>query len=222
MDLDTVQEGQSGIFESDSAEFYESAEFFAFVETRRPEVRRYVNKLLSLFTRLTPHPDVDWVTNGVFQKIYAKIKGERIAEPSSATRRRKRFFGLVYRIAYNDIVSHVKQEMRHRGSLTYEPELDTQAVERHVIAERESMINADEPITDEALAALRFALSQLSTLDSAVLLNHAEGKSYRDLAATFRCSEGTLRVRHMRALQRLKMLLCGEGMSPPKGGKHDY
>jgi RNA polymerase sigma-70 factor (ECF subfamily) len=67
----------------------------------------------------------------------------------------------------------------------------------------------------ERQARLRSALDRLSERDREVLvLRHLEQLSTRDAAAVLRISEGAVKVRLLRALQRLRDLLDEEGDQP--------
>jgi DNA-directed RNA polymerase specialized sigma24 family protein len=206
------------IYEHEDAAFYESEEFERYVEEiERPTIRRHIGCLLSRFMHVTPNPDTDYITNGVFLKVYANINGHMLAGLPSATDRLKRFRKFVYMIALHEVCDHVREELRHRGVSECAKELQRQGVKDHVLgelAQSESQGSAPR-VEGVQLVALKSALSRLSELDRFVLLRHAESKHneeriYRDLAKELGCSEAALRVRRSRALTKLLALLQSE------------
>ena len=72
-------------------------------------------------------------------------------------------------------------------------------------------------LRDELRARVQQALAQLPTRDREVLaLRHLEQLSTRDMAAVLGITEGAVKTRHLRALQRFRELLGeeqGEGLS---------
>ena len=70
---------------------------------------------------------------------------------------------------------------------------------------------SDRAIRSELRARLRAALDQLSERDREVLvLRHLEQLSTRETAAVLRIREGTVKTRHLRALEHLRALLGPE------------
>ena len=64
------------------------------------------------------------------------------------------------------------------------------------------------------MARVRTILEQLGTRDREVLvLRHLEQMSPREMSAVLGISEGAVRVRHLRALQRFRQLLHQAGQS---------
>jgi RNA polymerase sigma-70 factor (ECF subfamily) len=72
-------------------------------------------------------------------------------------------------------------------------------------------------IRDELRRRVQATLAQLGERDREVLiLRYLEQLSTREIAATLEVSEGAVKVRHLRALKRLRSLLAGElGGSEP-------
>src|SRR5262249_29388379 len=67
---------------------------------------------------------------------------------------------------------------------------------------------SDRAIRSEVRARIRTALDKLSERDREVLaLRHLEQLSTRETAAVLGISEGAVKVRHLRALERLRVLL---------------
>jgi RNA polymerase sigma-70 factor (ECF subfamily) len=70
---------------------------------------------------------------------------------------------------------------------------------------------SDHAIRSELRTRIRTALDQLSERDREVLvLRHLEQLSTRETAAVLGNSEGAVKVRHLRALERLRVLLLPE------------
>lgn len=71
---------------------------------------------------------------------------------------------------------------------------------------------SDRAVRSELRARVRAALDQLGERDREVLvLRHLEHLSTREIAAVLGISEGAVKTRHLRALERLRMLLESEG-----------
>lgn len=71
---------------------------------------------------------------------------------------------------------------------------------------------SDRAIRSELRTRVRTALDQLGERDREVLvLRHLEHLSTREIAAVLGIREGTVKVRHLRALERLRALLESEG-----------
>jgi RNA polymerase sigma-70 factor (ECF subfamily) len=71
---------------------------------------------------------------------------------------------------------------------------------------------SDRALRDELRGRIRAALDQLGERDREVLvLRHLEQLSTREIAAVLGLSEGAVKVRHLRALERLRGLLESEG-----------
>jgi RNA polymerase sigma-70 factor (ECF subfamily) len=71
---------------------------------------------------------------------------------------------------------------------------------------------SDRAMRSELRARVRAALDQLGERDHEVLvLRHLEQLSTREIAAVLGISEGAIKVRHLRALERLRALLESEG-----------
>jgi RNA polymerase sigma-70 factor, ECF subfamily len=70
---------------------------------------------------------------------------------------------------------------------------------------------SNDLLRQEAAARVQAALAQLSQADREVLvLRYLEGLSNADLAATLEISEAAVKMRHLRALERLHGLLADE------------
>jgi RNA polymerase sigma-70 factor (ECF subfamily) len=66
-------------------------------------------------------------------------------------------------------------------------------------------------VRDETRARVRRALDQLAERDREVLvMRYLEQLSTKDIAAALETTEGAVKVRHLRALERLRGLLAGE------------
>ena len=71
---------------------------------------------------------------------------------------------------------------------------------------------SDRAMRNELRARIRAALDQLGERDREVLvLRHLEHLSTREIAAVLGIREGAVKVRHLRALERLRALLESEG-----------
>jgi RNA polymerase sigma factor (sigma-70 family) len=219
MDRNKPPEVPSTIFENDSPEFYSSEEFGAFIESRRPEVIRYVRNHLRAYVGTTIHLDVDWVVNGILQKTQWKTEGDRLTSLSTATDRFKSFMSFMYRIAQNEVKSHARRAVNYQ-------KYDKEALRFQAPAIQDPTKGEDLALTQtDELAVLRDALSQLCEADRAVLLGRADNRDYSAIAEELGCSIQTLRVRHVRAMQKLERL-CAQLVSPKtrddkERGDHD-
>jgi RNA polymerase sigma factor (sigma-70 family) len=79
-----------------------------------------------------------------------------------------------------------------------------------------SIASQDDPVRDhatrEAIRALEAGLAALAERDRSVLvLSRVEGRSYREVARMLGVSEGAVKVRVFRALQRLRTWLREQG-----------
>jgi DNA-directed RNA polymerase specialized sigma24 family protein len=169
-------------------------------------VRNITVYLLGRYTRIVPHPDAERAENGTFFKIYAHLDGRKLAGLPSATDRLNRFRAFVYRIALNEVMDILREELGQRPANDCEEELQGLAVQQHILRERglrDFPARVDD-VRARRLAALAVALQKLSEADHVLLLQYAEGMNYEVLAEVYGCSITTLRVRRCRALNRLR------------------
>jgi RNA polymerase sigma-70 factor (ECF subfamily) len=127
------------------------------------------------------------------------------------------FYPWLRRLAWERLVAlhrrHVRAGCRsvareEPGGLAL-PDESAVALARRLIAPGPGPSN--DLLRREAVERVRAALAQLGQADREVLvLRYLEGLSNADLAATLEISEGAVKMRHLRALERLHGLLADE------------
>lgn len=221
MSLPTEPPDWGDIFEQEDPAFYsyENERFRSYCEyVERPRVRNYVVRLLGRFRNVDLHPNAGIVEDDVFTKVRKGLDGQRLAALPSATRRWKSFRAFVNTIARNDVFDIVRKELGLRPVADCERELQRLSVKQYLLSERalrEFHSQVDEVLA-RRLVALKIALSKLSEADRMLLWEHAEGVSYEVLAEALGCSITALRVRHCRAMKRLRELVRVELPDDPE------
>ncbi len=165
------------------------------VERHQARIHRLVGRLLG-----PDHGDVDDVVQEVFVKAYFSL---------SKFREDAAFGTWITRIAINRARDELKKQS---GKVS----LDAEPGEEAVRGLRD-LLSAEEPPDDEKQEASEAAVGRLVTrtvaglpdrLRVVVTLKDMEGHSYQEVAGILNCSVGTVKSRHARARQRLRLALA--------------
>jgi RNA polymerase sigma-70 factor, ECF subfamily len=175
------------------------------LERHRPRLRRMV--AVRMDSRLAVRVDPSDVVQEALAEAAAKL-------PDYLRERPVAFYPWLRRLAWERLVGLYRRHVRaaRRGVGREEPRLsDGSAGE---LAERlfdPGPSPSRQARLADARARVRTALDALPERDREVLvLRYLEGLSTAEAAAVMGVSEGAARVRHLRAIERLRNLLSGE------------
>ncbi|MBN9693514.1 MAG: sigma-70 family RNA polymerase sigma factor [Verrucomicrobia bacterium] len=164
-------------------------------------VRRYQQRIYGLCYHLTSnHEDASDLTQEAFVKAW---KALRSFKGDSS------FYTWVYRIAYNNVLNHLKQRRNRTPHLSLD-DLDFNAEHTPELVELISQIT---PRRDVSLAELQKRLNEamlkLSDEHRAVVTLHdIQGLPHDEIATIMHCNPGTVRSRLFYARQQLQGLLA--------------
>lgn len=160
-------------------------------------VRRYQQRIYGLCYHLTSnHEDSGDLTQEAFVKAW---KALRSFKGDSS------FYTWIYRIAYNNVLNHLKQRRNRTPHLSLD-DLDFHAEHSPELIELISQIT---PRRDVSLAELQKKLNEamlkLSEEHRAVVTMHdIQGLPHDEIATIMRCNPGTVRSRLFYARQQLQ------------------
>lgn len=164
-------------------------------------VRRYQQRIYGLCYHLTSnHEDASDLTQEAFVKAWKALhsfKGD------------SSFYTWVYRIAYNNVLNHLKQRRNRTPHLSLD-DLDFNAEHTPELVE---LISHITPRRDVSLAELQKRLNEamlkLSDEHRAVVTLHdIQGLPHDEIATIMHCNPGTVRSRLFYARQQLQGLLA--------------
>lgn len=164
-------------------------------------VRRYQPRIYGLCYHLTSnHEDASDLTQEAFVKAW---KALRSFKGDSS------FYTWVYRIAYNNVLNHLKQRRNRTPHLSLD-DLDFNAEHTPELME---LISHITPRRDVSLAELQEKLNEamlkLSDEHRAVVTLHdIQGLPHDEIASIMHCNPGTVRSRLHYARQQLQGLLA--------------
>ncbi len=164
-------------------------------------VRRYQQRIYGLCYHLTSnHEDASDLTQEAFVKAWKALQSFK--GDSS-------FYTWVYRIAYNNVLNHLKQRRNRTPHLSLD-DLDFNAENTPELVE---LISHITPRRDVSLAELQKRLNEamlkLSDEHRAVVTLHdIQGLPHDEIATIMHCNPGTVRSRLFYARQQLQGLLA--------------
>lgn len=164
-------------------------------------VRRYQQRIYGLCYHLTSnHEDASDLTQEAFVKAWKALQSFK--GDSS-------FYTWVYRIAYNNVLNHLKQRRNRTPHLSLD-DLDFNAEHTPELVE---LISHITPRRDVSLAELQKRLNEamlkLSDEHRAVVTLHdIQGLPHDEIATIMHCNPGTVRSRLFYARQQLQGLLA--------------
>lgn len=116
-------------------------------------------------------------------KSYPKFRGE------------SKISTWMYRVAFNTVVSHLRKQKRQPLK---------SSIDVGILQIADSQLDYEQ---EEKLKILRAAMSQLNTMEKALLMLYLEDQPYKDIALTLGISPGNARVKITRIKEKLKKII---------------
>ena len=184
----------------------------------RELVAAYTPRVYGLLLSRCRDPELaEELTQDTFARIAARLSGEGYDE-------RGRFEPWLFRIAMNRLRDDARRKKRQAGTMDMTGSSDGEAAHAWAGAEATARRPGGQPLdgddphdaaeTREAVDLLKQAIATMSDKDREILhLRHTAGLSFPEIARALGEPQGTVLARGHRALQKLRKLLAGRGVT---------